>query len=433
MSPGVLAGTRVVEPAARLRGELRVPGDKSITHRALLLGAIGRGASRFRRPGIGADTLASAELIAALGVTARFEDGGLVVAGNGIETLREPADVLDCRNSGTTLRLASGLLAGRPFHSVLTGDDSLRQRPMDRVVQPLRAMGASITGRANGTLAPLALAPASLHGASYDQPVASAQVKSALLLAAVQATHRTTIRQPSASRDHTERMLRAQGARVEIEDLVVSCEPSPDFGPLDMDIPGDISSAAVWMVAAALHHDAELTIRDVGLNPTRTGMVDVLRAMGADLEVVVEREEPEPIGTVTVRSSSLNAVTVDGDLIPRLIDEAPLVALLGARASGTTRIADAQELAVKESNRLRVTEAILSTLGAEIEANDDGFWIAGGDGTAAGTADTAGDHRMAMLMAVAGVTGRGPVTIHGAQAVDVSYPSFWDDLAAIAR
>jgi 3-phosphoshikimate 1-carboxyvinyltransferase len=422
----------VVHPAARLRGELRVPGDKSITHRALLLGAIGRGSSRFAGPGIGADTRATAAVIEALGVEHRLSPAALVVQGGGLTGLREPADVLDCRNSGTTIRLATGLLAGRPFHSFLTGDASLRRRPMDRIVEPLRAMGAELHARAGGTRAPIAIAPARLHGLDFRQPVASAQVKSALLLAAIQADSPTTIRQPAVSRDHTERMLAAQGASIRQASLAVVCEPSPELGPLDMAIPGDISSAAFWMVAAALHPDAELVIRDVGLNPTRTGIIDVLQRMNADLKVELERSEPEPIGTVTARSSELRAVTVEGELIPRLIDEVPLVALLATQAQGTTRITDAQELAVKESDRLASTASAVGALGGEIEATEDGFWVAGG-GLSGGEADSAGDHRIAMLLAIAGLTGTGPATIYGAQAVDVSYPSFWDDLEAVAR
>ncbi|MBM4436401.1 MAG: 3-phosphoshikimate 1-carboxyvinyltransferase [Actinobacteria bacterium] len=432
MSTTVLSSTRVVAPAARLRGELRVPGDKSITHRALLLGAMARGTSRFGRPGIGADTRATAAVIEAVGVPFELSGAELVVHGPGLEAWREPDDVLNCMNSGTTMRLCAGVLAARPFHCVLTGDASLRRRPMDRVVQPLRTLGADIRARANGRLAPLALAPAALHGAAMDVEVASAQVKSAILLAAVQASGPTEVRQPAASRDHTERMLRGQGAHLVTSATAVRIEPCPRLGPLEMDIPGDISSAAFWITAAALHPDAEVVVRGVGLNPTRTGLLDVLRAMGARVDVQVERQTPEPMGTVTVRSSNLRATTIGGEVIPRLIDEVPLVALLATKAAGTTRVTDAQELAVKESDRLTVTAAILGALGGEVEATPDGFQIAGGAGTGAGEVDAAGDHRMAMLAAVAGVSGAGQVTIRGAQAVDVSYPTFWDDLAALA-
>ncbi len=422
------AAVRVVAPARRLRGELTVPGDKSITHRGLLLGALGSGRSRLRGPGLGADTRASAALVRALGARTAMDDGALTVDGVGLHGAAEPADVLDCANSGTTMRLACGLLAGRPLHAVLSGDASLRARPMRRITRPLRAMGARVDGRADGALAPLALAPSRLRGADLTVPVASAQVTSALALAALRADGPSTIRQPAPSRDHTERMLRAQGARVQTDGAVLRCEPAEALDPVDLDVPGDLSSAAFWIAAAALHPDAEVTIRGVGLNPLRTGLLDALRAMQADLEVEVEREEPEPVGAVTVRSSRLRGLHAGGALIPRLIDEAPLLALLAAAAQGESRIADAAELRVKESDRLRATERLLGALGLEVEAAPDGFTVAGGGRAAGARVDAGGDHRMAMLAAAAALSADGPVTIHGADAAAVSYPAFWDDL-----
>ena len=427
------ARTRVVQPARRLRGELRVPGDKSITHRAFLLGAIGEGDSRFRRPGLGADTQATAGVISALGVDHYLGDRELVVRGRGFAGLREPDDVLQCGNSGTTVRLLSGILAGRSFHSFVTGDDSLRRRPMGRVVDPLRTMGARIRARANGTLAPMAFAPASLRGACLTSPVASAQVKSAVVLAALQAEGPTSIRQPAPSRDHTERMLRGQGAAIASDGATVTCTPGRPLAPLDMDIPGDFSSAAFWIVAAVVHRDAEVTIRNVGLNPTRTGLLDVLRAMGADVAVEIERREPEPTGTIVARSSSLRGTEVSGDLVPRLIDEAPLFALLAVHAEGASRLRDAAELAAKESNRLRTTAAALAALGAEVDDHPDGFAAAGGERIGGGRPDAAGDHRIAMLAAAAALAGDGPVTIDGAASAAVSYPTFWDDLGSLCE
>ncbi|MCY3912038.1 MAG: 3-phosphoshikimate 1-carboxyvinyltransferase [Chloroflexi bacterium] len=424
---------RVVQPARRLRGELRVPGDKSITHRGLLLGAIGSGDSRVRRPGLGADTQATAGVVAALGISHAVHGDELVVRGRGFSGLREPSDVLSCDNSGTTLRLVSGILAGRPFHSFVTGDASLRRRPMGRVVEPLRAMGAQIHARADGTRAPMAFAPASLHGARLRSPVASAQVKSAVLLAALQADGPTSLEQPAPSRDHTERLLRAQGATVTFDDGTVSCTPNGPLAPLDLDIPGDFSSAAFWIAAAVVHPDAEITVRDVGLNPGRTGLLDVLRAMGADVRVEVERHEPEPVGTIMARSSTLKAADAGGDLVPRLIDEAPLVALLAAHADGESRLRDAAELAAKESNRLRTTAAALAALGVEVDEQPDGFVTAGGQRAGGGRADAAGDHRIAMLAAAAALSGSGPVTIDGADSAAVSYPGFWDDLALLSE
>ena len=410
-----------------------MPGDKSITHRALLLGAIADGGSRFAGPGIGADTRASAALIRALGVRHELSAAELVVHGRGVEALHGPADPLDCGNSGTTVRLGAGLLAGRPFHSVLTGDASLRKRPMDRVVAPLRAMGADIRARAGDTRPPIEIGPSSLRGAAFDLPVASAQVKSALMLAGLQARGATTIRQPACSRDHTERMLAGMGAAIESRGLDLTVHPANGLDPLEMTIPGDFSSAAFWITAAVLHPDAEIVIRNVGLNPTRTGLLDVLAAMGARIEIEITATEPEPIGDITARSSSLSGTEVGGDLIARLIDEVPLVALLGSRAAGATHVTDAQELALKESDRIASTASGLGALGAEVESTPDGFWIAGPFGTDGGAADAAGDHRIAMLLAVAGLTGAAPVSVHGAQAADVSYPSFWDDLEAISE
>ena len=426
-------GARVIEPARRLRGELTVPGDKSITHRGLLLGAQATGRSRLRNPGLGADTRASAALVQALGAEVSVDADELCVSGRGLHGLREPADVLDCGNSGTTMRLASGLLAGRPLHAVLTGDESLRTRPMDRIVRPLRALGAHIDGRSNGAYAPLALAPSDLHRAELDIPVASAQVKSAILLAALRADGPTVLRQPAPSRDHTERILQAQGAMLHTAGGEIRCEPANDLNAIDLDVPGDISSAVFWIAAAVLHPDAEITIRNVGLNPLRTGLLDALQSMGANIDTQIDTTEPEPSGTVTARTSDLRAIHAGGHLIPRLIDEASLLALLATRAHGESRITDAAELRVKESDRLHTTERALSALGLEIEAEPDGFTIAGGTRASGGTVDAAGDHRIAMLAAVAAVSGTGPVTIRGAEVVNVSYPTFWDDLARLGQ
>ena len=426
-------GARVIEPARRLRGELTVPGDKSITHRGLLLGAQATGRSRLRSPGLGADTRASAALVEVLGAKVEVDRDELLVDGCGLHGLQEPADVLDCGNSGTTMRLASGLLAGRPLHAVLTGDASLRARPMDRIVRPLRVLGARIDGRVDGAYAPLAIAPSALRAAELDVSVASAQVKSAVILAALRADGPTVLRQPAASRDHTERILRAQGADVRAVGGQVRCEPADDLQAIDLDVPGDLSSAAFWITAAVLHPDAEIAIRGVGLNPLRTGILDALQEMGAQIDIEIDTVDPEPSGTVTARSSSLRAITAGGDLIPRLIDEAPLLALLATRARGESRISDAAELRVKESDRLHTTERALSALGLEVDAEADGFTVAGGAHATGGAVDAAGDHRIAMLAAVAAVSGTGPVTIHGAAAADVSYPGFWDDLARISE
>ena len=422
---------RVVQPAQRLRGELRVPGDKSITHRAYILGAIGSGDSRFHRPGIGADTRATASVISAMGVTHHISHNELVVQGRGLAGLTEPEDVLDCGNSGTTMRLMAGLLAGQPFHSFLTGDASLRGRPMGRVIEPLTDMGADVHGRARDTLAPIALAPSKLSGINHTARIASAQVKSAVLLAALQSEGETSLTQPAVSRDHTERMLRGQGANVISDGSTVICRPDAPLMPLDLDIPGDFSSAAFWLVAAVTHPDADVTIHGVGLNPTRTGLLDVLQAMGADVTIEIDQQDPEPMGTLVARSSELRATNVGGDLIPRLIDEASLFALLAACADGESRLTDATELTAKESNRLQTTALALTALDVGVAEYPEGFVIRGKNHLAGGRVDAAGDHRIAMLAATAGLVADGPITIEGTEATAVSYPGFWDDLESL--
>lgn len=427
------ARTRIVEPARRLRGEIHVPGDKSITHRAYVLGSIGNGVSRIRGPGAGTDTRATATIISTLGIEHLITGDELIVRGSGLDGFQEPDNVLDCANSGTTIRLMAGLLAGQPFHSFLTGDPSLRRRPMARVISPLRDMGATIHGRADNTLAPIAIAPSSLHGARHTTPIASAQVKSAILLAGLRAQGPTSVTQPCLSRDHTERMLVCQGASITSDGSTVTCAPTERLMPLDLDVPGDFSSAAFWIVTAVTHPDAEIIIRGVGLNPTRTGLLDVLRAMGADITTEIEQRDPEPVGTVIAKSSSLRATDVSGDLVHRMMDEAMLFGLLATRAKGESRLSDAGDLASKESNRLRSMKDVLRALGAQFDETPDGFIASGGRATSGGRANAAGDHRIAMLAASAAVAGLGPVTIDGANCVDVSYPEFWKDMEALRR
>ena len=304
---------RTVAPAERLRGEIRVPGDKSITHRGVLLGTLATGRSRIRGAGLGGDTLSSMSVMQALGATVETIKDDLLVTGTGLHSLRPPRNVLDCGNSGTTMRLTAGLLAGRQFNATLTGDASLRNRPMDRISTPLRELGAEIDGREQGKFAPITLRPSQLHGADIDIEVPSAQVKSAIALAALRANGSTTISQPSPSRDHTERMLRSQGADVAEEAGKLRIKPIDKLEALDVVVPGDISSAAFWIVAATIHPDAAITIRDVGLNPLRTGLLDALRAMGAQIEIHLETLEPEPAGTVVAFSSDLKPVNAGGE------------------------------------------------------------------------------------------------------------------------
>ncbi|MGH2354355.1 MAG: 3-phosphoshikimate 1-carboxyvinyltransferase [Chloroflexota bacterium] len=449
-----MTSTRVVRPAAELRGAVTVPGDKSITHRAVMLNAIAQGTATVTGAGLGADCLSTAACMRTLGATVRRHwpsgactddlrrnpqtgvderaDAVLQVEGVGTTGLGEPADVLDAGNSGTTARLLSGILAGQPFFSVLTGDASLRSRPMDRVVTPLQAMGARITARRNGALLPLAVAPGHLNGTRLEMRVASAQLKSCLLLAGLYADGETEIVQPEASRDHTERLLAAQGARIAGEALTLRIEGRPHLAAVDVAVPGDISSAAFWLVAACIHPNARVTVRNVGVNPTRTGILDVLREMGATISVENERVAGgEPVADVTAESSRLRGVSVGGATIPRLIDEVPVLAVAASVAEGTTTIRDAEELRVKESDRLAATAAELAKLGAPVEEHPDGLTIKGGR-LAGGEVECHADHRMAMSLAVAALVASGPVFINGGECVDISYPSFWPDLERLA-
>ena len=427
----------IVSPP-RLRGTIAVPGDKSITHRAIIFGAIARGESHIDGFLDAADTRATVACIRALGVWIdEPQPGTLVVHGRGRAALSEPADALDCANAGTTMRLLCGLFAGLPMLAILTGDESLRQRPMARIVSPLAALGADITARVGGTLPPIVIRGGRLAGGQrVETAVASAQVKSALLLAGLAAEGPTTIVEPSRSRDHTERMLGAMGASIEVAgNAVTLTPPDGDLHAVDVTVPGDISTAAAWIVAAAIHPDAELLLTGVGVNPTRTGLLDVLREMGADIELLEQRMTGgEPVADIRVRSARLRGVAVGGAVVPRAIDELPLIALAGAVAEGETVIRDAAELRVKESDRVATTAAVLRAFGVAIEQREDGMTVRGGSGSDAlrgARVHSAGDHRLAMLGAVAGLVAGGETVIDGAEAVDVSYPAFWSELARL--
>ncbi len=421
----------------RLRGTVVVPGDKSISHRAALLNAVASGPAVVENFLQADDCLATLECLRALGVTWSLEGDGagrLRIEGVGRGGLRESEDVLDARNSGTTMRLLAGVLAGQPFLSILSGDASLRSRPMDRIVEPLRAMGAQVWGRAGDSFPPIAIRGGDLRGVRYRLPVASAQVKSALLLAGLQAEGETAIEEPVATRDHTERMLQAMGACLEREGDAIRLSPlDSELEPMSLRVPGDISAAAFWMVAAALHPDAEIRLPDVGVNPTRSGIIDVLRAMGADLEVGEEREQGgEPVADIVVRSSRLSPATVGGDVLPRLIDEVPALAVAAALTPGRTVVRGAGELRVKESDRIASTAGELRRLGARVEELSDGLAIEGVEQLGGGRCQSHGDHRLAMALAVVGLVAGGETIVEGAEAASVSYPSFWEDLRILA-
>ena len=354
------------------------------------------------------------------------------VAGVGLDGLKEPSDVLHAGNSGTTTRLVAGLLAGQSFLSVLTGDDSLRSRPMGRIVEPLREMGAVFMGRNIDTLLPLSVRGGDLNAIEYDLKVASAQVKSAILIAGLYANGRTAVRSPGQSRDHTERMMRHMGADVDIDDLTVSVQTS-NLSATNVRVPGDISSAAFWMVAGAAHPNASIRLTNVGINPSRTGVIEVLRSMGASLrmENVVE-DALEPAADIVVESSDLRGVEITNEIIPQVIDELPVLALAAARAEGETIIRDAEELRVKESDRITATVTGLAGLGVDIEETPDGMVIRGGAKLRGTAVSSFGDHRIAMTMGIAGTISDGETAIDGADAADVSYPTFWSTLDSVS-
>jgi 3-phosphoshikimate 1-carboxyvinyltransferase len=413
-----------------LRGRLRLPGDKSISHRALLFAALADGRSAITHLATGADVHATRSAIERLGVQVRHRDATVVVRSAGVEAWSEPADILDCENSGTTMRVLAGPLAGRPFLSVLTGDASLRQRPMARVVRPLRAMGAHIDGRDDGSLAPLVIRGSALQGVRHELSVASAQVKSALLLAGLQARGTTEVVSPALSRDHTERMLGALGAPLEYDGLTARVRKGGPQ-PFELDVPGDPSSGAFFAVAAAITPGSDLVLEDMSANPTRLGFVDVLRRMGADIELHVKGEVVgEPVGDLHVRSSVLSGTTIAGGEIPSVLDEIPALAIAAAFAEGVTDIRDAAELVVKESNRIGTLEQELTELGIGVEARPDGLSIRGGQ-PRRGQFKSHGDHRIAMALAVAGNALDGESTVRGWRIVSSSYPEFAEDLARL--
>ena len=414
-----------------LRGRVRVPGCKGISHRALIFAAIANGRSTIRGLADGADVASTASCLAALGIKVRTEPDAVIVRGLGFDGLRESVGVLDCGNSGTTMRMVAGLVAGRDFLSVLVGDESLSARPMRRVLDPLTAAGAHVDGRDGGALAPIVVRGGALRGVRHELATASGQVKTALVLAGLQTEAVTEIVEPAPSRDHTERMLVALGApieRVSANHLRVRAgEPEP----FELTIPGDPSSAAFFIVAACIVPGSDLVVESVSLNPARIAYVDVLRRMGAQIELTVTGEEVgEPVGDVHVTAGPLTATDIAGD--ESIIDELPVLAIAAAFADGTTTIYDASELAVKESNRIGTVEQELTQLGIAVEARPDGLVIHGGSPTGA-SLKSHGDHRIAMAGAVAGLAASGETTVRGFGVTAISYPGFAADLDAIVN
>ena len=420
-----------INSCAPLRGEITVPGDKSISHRAVMLGALASGTTHITGFLMGEDCLSTIDCFRKMGVSIDVSDKEVVVEGVGLHGLTAPKSELYTGNSGTTTRLLSGILAGQSFTSTMNGDASIQKRPMGRVMKPLREMGASIEGK-NDNFCPLTLFPSELHGIEYRLPVASAQLKSAILLAGLYAEGQTTVIEPAPSRDHTERMFRALGVEIETNGNVITLEPPEDLHAVDIAVPADISSAAFFLVAGAIVPGSELTIRNVGVNPTRTGILDVLRSMGADITESNFRDDAEPVCDLTVRYSRLHGTEIGGAIIPRLIDELPVIAVAAAFAEGETVIRDAQELKVKESNRIASMVAELTKAGVDVEETDDGMIIRGGNPVHGGQINSYLDHRIAMAFSIAALAAEGNTEIQDGQCVDVSYPSFFTELHSLS-
>ncbi len=422
-----------VKPCKGLRGEIAVPGDKSISHRAVILGAIAEGPTEIRGLLRGADTLNTVKAFRQMGVA--VEDGGdrLVIEGTARRGLQEPRDLLDMGNSGTGMRLLAGLLAGQDFFSVLTGDVYLRQRPMRRVTRPLRAMGATILGREGGRFAPLAIRGGKLAGIDHISPVSSAQVKSAVLLAGLHAQGRTSVTEPYPSRDHTERMLRQFGGRIETVGTTVTVDGGQRLSGCAIDVPADFSSAAFFTVAALIVKKSDLLLRGVGVNPTRTGLLPILQRMGARIEVAPRGEGEEPMADLHVVSSPLRGTTVTPDEVPAAIDEFPILCVAAAFAEGETTLTGASELRVKETDRIRAMRENLQALGADVSERDDGLVIRGGVPLRGARCNSFGDHRIAMAMAVAGLCCAGETVVEDTACIGTSFPGFRKILESAIR
>lgn len=412
----------------RICGEVTVPGDKSISHRAVMFGALAEGKTEITGFLRGADCLSTISCFRQLGISIEETANKIIVHGKGLHGLRAPVSTLDTGNSGTTMRLISGILAGQNFTSVLTGDSSIQRRPMRRIMTPLSQMGASIRSIKENDCAPLEITGSSLHGISYMSPVASAQVKSAVLLAGLYADGETSVTETAISRNHTELMLRSFGADIRTDHLTAAIRPNPALHAMDIHVPGDISSAAYFIAAGSLVPDSEILIRNVGINPTRDGIIHVAREMGADITLINEKNTGEPVADLLVKSSSLHGITIGGDIIPTLIDELPIIAVMAAAADGTTVIRDAAELKVKESDRIAVMTENLSAMGCDITATQDGMIIHGRNALQGAVIDPHSDHRIAMSFAVAAMIADGETEIKDAGCVTISYPNFYDDL-----
>ena len=421
----------------KLKGILRVPSDKSISHRSIMLSSLNRGTVVVKNFLRSEDCLNTLKAFLELGVNIEDKQKKIIIRGKGKHSLKEPFNVIDLGNSGTSIRLISGILSGQPFYSVLTGDQYLRRRPMDRIAIPLRMMGAEIYGREVGKYPPLTIiGKEELKGIDYKSPKASAQVKSAILLAGLFTDEPVSVTEPAKSRDHTERMLKAFGVDLEVDGLTVSLGKNRELeADLEIDVPADISSAAFFMVGTAITPESEILLKDVILNPTRTGILDVMERMGAEIKIEnVRSVSGEEVGDIIVSySSDLKATEIRGEEIPKLIDEIPIIALLATQAEGETIIRDAQELRVKESDRIKSTVENLRTIGAEVEELPDGMIIRGKTPLKGGRIKSYGDHRIAMTFTVASLITEGTIEIDDVECIKTSYPKFFEDLIQLLK
>ena len=422
----------VIKPSGKLRGEITVPGDKSISHRSVMLGSIAKGDTKISGFLTGEDCLSTIDCFKKLGIDIEVNGTDVTVHGKGLKGLSAPAETLDVGNSGTTLRLMSGILSAQPFTTRLTGDSSIQKRPMGRVASPLGLMGAKITSENEKMTAPLTIEGQRLHGIDYTLPVASAQVKSALILAGLYADGETRITEPEATRDHTEIMLNYLGADIKKEGDTIVVRPAAELTGKDITVPGDISSAAYFIAAALISKDSEVLIKNVGVNPTRTGIITAFKAMGGNIELTNERTVcGEPVADILVRSSRLHGVVIKGAIIPKLIDEIPVIAAAACYASGETVIADAAELRVKESDRIKTMAAELGRMGATVIQTDDGMIILGGIPLHGAVCESYNDHRVAMSVAVAALGAKGETQIKDCGCVDISFPGYFDALMSL--
>jgi len=424
-----------VNPVKRLKGEVYLPGDKSISHRAIILASIARGKSIIRGIQKGEDCLSTLNAVRSMGVEVEEKQGDLIIYGQGPGGLREPKNVVYCGNSGTTMRLLAGLLSGQDFYSVLSGDRYLTKRPMRRIIEPLRKMGARVFGRVNGQFPPLTILGGKLKGIDYLLPIPSAQVKSCLLLAGLYAEGQTSVTESYQSRDHTERMLKFLGAKIEVDGLTIKVKGGSSFSGKEISIPGDISAASFFIGAASVLNGSRVKILDVGLNPTRRGFIDVLLQMGADIKITrTERRCEEEVGDVEIRGRNvLRGVLVQGKSIPRLIDEIPILAVVSCFAEGETIIKDAEELRVKETDRIKATVNELKKMGADIEERKDGMIIRGKKQLTGAECNSYADHRMAMALTIAGLRAKGRTKILNPECIATSFPEFWDTLGRLVK